>query len=43
MSTLATKAELKADQDKLVKFQAFDPSYFRGVQVTLKMMALKII
>ena len=27
---LATKAELNAEQDKIVKLQAFDSSYFRG-------------
>ena len=29
-AALATKAELKANQDKIVKLQAFDSSYFRG-------------
>ena len=28
--TLTTKAELKAEQDKIVKLQAFDWSYFHG-------------
>ena len=28
LSTLATKAELKAEQDKIVKLQTFDLSYF---------------
>ena len=28
--TLATKAELKAEQDKITKLKAFDSSYFRG-------------
>ena len=28
IATLVTKAELKAEQDKIVKFQAFDSSYF---------------
>ena len=28
--TLATKAELKEEQDKIIKLQAFDSSYFRG-------------
>ena len=27
--TLATKAELKTEKDKIVKLQAFDSSYFR--------------
>ena len=30
LATLATKAELKDEQDKIIKFQAFDSSYFRG-------------
>ena len=30
VATLATKTELKAEQDKLTKLQAFDSSYFRG-------------
>ena len=30
MATLATTAELRAEQDKIAKFQAFDSSYFRG-------------
>ena len=30
ITTRATKAELKAEQDKIVKRQAFDSSYFRG-------------
>ena len=29
-ATLATKAELKAEQDKIVTLQVFDSSYFRG-------------
>ena len=28
--TLATKAELKPEQDKFLKFQPFDSSYFQG-------------
>ena len=28
LTTLATKAELKAEQDKMVKLQAFNSSYF---------------
>ena len=27
---LASKAELKAEQDKITKLQAFDPTYFYG-------------
>ena len=27
---LTTKAELKEEQDKIIKLQAFDPSYVRG-------------
>ena len=30
VATLATKAELKAEQDKITKLEAFDSSYFRG-------------
>ena len=30
LSTLGTKTELKAEQDKIVKLQAFDLSYFHG-------------
>ena len=30
VGTLATKAELKAEQDKIAKLKAFDSSYFRG-------------
>ena len=30
MKTLATKAELKAKQDKIVKFQTYDLSLFIG-------------
>ena len=30
IATLATKAELKAAQDKITKLQVFDSSYFRG-------------
>ena len=28
VATVATKAELKAEQDKIKKLQAFDSSYF---------------
>ena len=30
VATLATKAELKAEQDKITKLEAFDSGYFRG-------------
>ena len=30
VATLATKAELKAEQDKIIKLEAFDSSYFCG-------------
>ena len=30
VATLATKAELKAEQDKIIKLKAFDSSYSRG-------------
>ena len=30
VAKLATKAELKAEKDKITKLQAFDSSYFRG-------------
>ena len=30
MATLVTKAELKAEQDKILKLQVFDSSYFWG-------------
>ena len=30
IAALATKAELKAEQDKIVKFQAFDSRYVRS-------------
>ena len=30
VATLATKAELKAEQEKIIKLQAFDSTYFRG-------------
>ena len=29
VAALATKAELKAEQDKIIKLKAFDSSYFR--------------
>ena len=29
VATLASKAELKAEQDKVIKFQVFDSSHFR--------------
>ena len=30
LATLATKTKLKAEQDKIVKLQAFDSTYFRN-------------
>ena len=42
LATLATKAELKAEEDKIVELQQFDSSYFH-TKVSLKMMAHKII
>ena len=30
IATLVAKAKLKAEQDKIVKLQVFDSSYFRG-------------
>ena len=30
LAPLATKVELKAEQDKIMKLQAFDSSYFHG-------------
>ena len=30
VATLATKAELKAEQDRITKSKAFDSNYFRG-------------
>ena len=30
IATLATKAKLKVEQDKIIKLQAFDSNYFRG-------------
>ena len=30
LETLATKAKLKAEQDKIIKLKAFDSSCFRG-------------
>ena len=32
VATLATKAELKAEPDIIVKLQAFDSNYYRGTQ-----------
>ena len=30
VATLATKSELKVEQDKIIKLQVFDTSYFQG-------------
>ena len=40
LATLATKTESKAEQDKIMKLQAFDSSYFYG-NIFLVMMVLK--
>ena len=43
IATIATKAELKTEQDKIIKLQLLDhPSYFCNKN-HLNMMALKII
>ena len=42
LATLASKAELKEEQDKIVKLQVFDSSFFRG-KIHLKIMTYKII
>ena len=42
METLATKAEIKAEQDKIIKLQTFDSNIF-VIRVILKMRVLKII
>ena len=42
LAILASKAELKAEQDKIVKLQVFDSSFFRG-KIHLKIMTCKII
>ena len=39
---MATKAELKAEQNKITKVQAFDSSYFHGKGI-LKMMVLNFL
>ena len=41
LTTFATKAELKAEQDKILKLQAFDSSYFHD-KFFLVMMVFKI-
>ena len=41
LATLATKAELKAKQDKIVKLQTRDLSYFLG-KIFLVMIVFKI-
>ena len=41
MKTLATKVELKAEQDKIVKLETHDLSYLLG-KIFLVMMVLKI-
>ena len=42
LTRLARKAKLKAEQDKIVKLQAFNSSHFRG-KSHLKMQACKIL
>ena len=42
VATLATKAELKAEQDKIIKLQPLIQVIFE-VKIILKMMVLKII
>ena len=41
-SSLATKAEVKAEQDEIVKLQVFDRSYFHG-HIFFMMMVLKYV
>ena len=41
VATLAAKAELRTKQNKVIKLQVFDSSYF-GVNVILKMVVLKL-
>ena len=38
LATLATKAELKAEQHKIVQLQAFDWSYFHGKKFLVTMV-----
>ena len=40
--TLATKVELKAEQDKIINLETHDLSYFLGKVFFLVMMVLKI-
>ena len=42
LAILASKAELKAEQDKIVKLQVFVSIFFRG-KIHLKIMTCKII
>ena len=39
LASLATKAEIKAEQDKIIKLQAFDSSYFRGKSILKRIPA----
>ena len=43
VTTLATKAELKAEQNKILKLQVFVIQVIFEVKIILKMMVLKII
>ena len=33
LATLATKSEIKAEQDKILQLKSFDSSYFRGKSI----------
>ena len=42
LRTLAAKAELKAQHDRIVKLEAFDLSYFYGKKLFWELMVFKI-
>ena len=42
LTALATKAELKAEQDKIIKFKEFDSSDLHGKTLVLEIMVLRI-
>ena len=42
LRTLAAKAELKAQHDRIVTLEAFDLSYFYGKKLFLELMVFKI-
>ena len=42
LRTLAAKAELKAQHDRIVKLEAFDFSYFYGKKLFWELMVFKI-